>query len=122
MIMEKWQGRNLEKSSIKWYFLNMGLCQKREMLFLIPAVCISFSTFFSETTICSGYDHDCIGEGCPICLQIETADNFLNTLKLAGIYFFVMACFIFFSCIPKKHAGFNIYFLSLIGLKVRFNS
>jgi hypothetical protein len=92
------------------------------MLLLVPAVCIGFSTFFSETTICSDHDHDCIGEGCPICLQIETADNFLNTLKLASIYFLLMACFVFFAFSPKKHACFNIYFLSLIGLKVRFNS
>ncbi len=100
----------------------MGLCQKREMLFLVPALFIGFSAFFSETTICSDHDHDCIGEGCPICLQIETADNFLNTLKLAGIYFFLAACFVFFAFSPKRHAGFNIYFLSLVGLKVRFNS
>jgi hypothetical protein len=90
------------------------------MLFLVLVACIGFSAFFSETTICS--DHDCIGEGCPICLQIEAAGNFLNTLKLASIYFFLAACFVFFAFSPKRHAGFNIYFLSLIGLKVRFNS
>jgi hypothetical protein len=43
-------------------------------------------------------------------------------LKLAGLYFFLAACFVFFAFFPKRHAGFNIYFLSLIGLKVRFNS
>ena len=100
----------------------MGLCQKREMLLLIPAVCLSFSAFFSETTICSNHDHDCIGEGCPICLQIEMADNFLNTLKLASIYFFLAACFVFFTYTSKKHAGFRPCALSLVMLKVRFNS
>jgi hypothetical protein len=100
----------------------MGFCQKREMLLLVPVVCISFSIFLSETTICSDHDHDCIGEGCPFCLQIETADNFLNTLKLASIYFFLAACFVFFTYTSKNSTGFNIYFLSLIGLKDRFNS
>jgi len=92
------------------------------MLLLVPAVCISFSIFFSETLICSGHDHDCTGEGCPICLQIETANNFLNTMKLAGIYFLLLACIVFFTYTLKSSARFNIYFLSLIGLKVRFNS
>jgi hypothetical protein len=100
----------------------MGLCKKKEMLILVLAVCIGFSAFFSETTICSDHDHDCIGEGCPICLQIETANNFLNTLKLASIYFFLAACFVFLTYTSKKSIGFYIYFLSLIGLKVRFNS
>ena len=92
------------------------------MLLLVPAVCLSFSVFFSETTIYSNHDHDCIGEDCPICLQIETADNFLKTLKPASIYFLLLACFVFFALSPKNSAGFNIYFLSLIGFKVRFNS
>jgi hypothetical protein len=116
------KGVILEKSSFKCYFFNMKLCQRREMLLLVPAVFISFSIFFSETQICSGHDHDCIGEGCPICLQIETADNFLNTLKLASVYLLLLACFVFFVYFPKKHASLNIYYLSLIGLKVRFNS
>ena len=83
--LERYQ--SLVKSSIICYFLGMEICQKRGILLLVPAVCIGFSTFFSETTIYSGHDHDCIGEGCPICLQIEAANNFLNTLKLASIYF-----------------------------------
>jgi hypothetical protein len=100
----------------------MKLCQKRKMLLLVPVVCMGFSVFFSETTIYSNHDHDCIGEGCPVCLQIENAVNFLNTMKLAGICFLLLAYFVFFAYFPKNSAGVNIYFLSLIGLKVRFNS
>jgi predicted transporter len=100
----------------------MELCQKKEILLLVPAVCISFSAFFSETLVFSDHDHDCIGEGCPICLQIETADNFLNTMKLAGIFFLLTAYFVFFAYAPKKHTDYKSCLLSLVELKVRFNS
>jgi len=43
-------------------------------------------------------------------------------MKLAGIYFLLLACIVFFTYTLKSSARFNIYFLSLIGLKVRFNS
>jgi hypothetical protein len=101
--------------------INMELCQKKKMLLLVPAVCISFSVFFSETLISAGHDHGCIGEGCPVCLQVEAADNFLKTMKLAGICFFLTACFVFFAYSAKRHAGFNFCPLSLFGLKIRFN-
>jgi len=99
----------------------MELCQKKKILLLVPAVCMGFSIFYSEMLISSCHDHDCIGEGCPVCLQIETADNFLNTMKLAGIFFFLTACFIFFAYFLKRRVGFRRYSLSLFGLKVRFN-
>jgi hypothetical protein len=43
-------------------------------------------------------------------------------LKLASIYFLLLACFVFFAYIPKKHTSFKPCPLSLITLKVRFNS
>jgi len=99
----------------------MKLYQKRKILFLVTVICISFSIFYSEALVCSEHDHDCIGEGCPVCLQIEAAGNFLNTMKLAGIFLFLAACFIFFAYFPKRHVDFKLYSLSLFGLKVRFN-
>jgi len=95
--------------------------QKRKMLLLVPAVCMGFSVFYSETLIHSCHDHDCIGEGCPVCMQIEAADNFLNTMKLAGICLFLAACFVFIAYSLRKYIVFQPCLLSLLGLKVRFN-
>jgi hypothetical protein len=111
----------LEKIWIICYFLNMEPCTKKKTLLLVPAVCISFSVFFSETLIGAYHDHDCIGEGCPVCLQIEAADIFLKAMKLAGICFLLTACFVFLAYSAKERAELNFCFLSLFGLKVRFN-
>jgi hypothetical protein len=100
--------------------IKMEQFQRKKMLLLVLAVCISFSVFVSEALISA--DHDCIGEGCPVCLQIEAVENFLKTMKPAGIYFFLTACFLFFAYSQKNRACFNLYSFSLFGLKVRFNS
>jgi hypothetical protein len=100
----------------------MELHPKRKLLFLILAVCIACSVVFTETLIAAGQNHDCTGEGCPVCLQIEAAGCFLKTLKLAGIGLFLAVCSLFSVQFHKKYACFSSYFLSPITLKVRFNS
>jgi hypothetical protein len=94
---------------------------KKKILLLVPAVCISFSTLLSETLIGACHDHDCIGEGCPVCLQIETADNFLKAMKLAGVCFLLTTCFVLLAYSIKERAKFNLCSISLFDLKVRFN-
>jgi hypothetical protein len=94
---------------------------KKKILLLVPAVCISFSTYFSEALIHALHDHDCIGEGCPVCLQIEAADNFLKAMRLAGICLLLIACFVLLAYCKKERAEFKLCSISLFDLKVRFN-
>jgi hypothetical protein len=98
----------------------MELYSKRKILLLIPAVCIAFSVVFVETMTAA--EHDCTGEGCPVCLQIEAAQYFLKTLKLAGIGLFLAVCLVFSVQIHKKYAFSTPYSLSPVLLKDRFNS
>jgi len=89
---------------------------------LILTACIAFSAIFAETLIADDHDHDCIGEGCPVCLCIEAAECFLKTLKLAGIGLFLASCSVFSVQFQKKPAEFTACLLSPVSLKVRFNS
>jgi len=100
----------------------MNLCPKIKTLFLILAVCVAVSAVFTENLIAAGYEHDCIGEDCPVCLRIEAAECFLKTLKLAGIGFFLTVCSLLSVQFYKKYAGTIFCFLSPVTLKVRFNS
>jgi len=95
----------------------MELCPKLKPLFLIPAVCIAFS----EDLNAAEHDHDCIGEGCPVCFQIEAAKCFLKNLRLALIGLFLTVCLALSVQINRKIVYF-IPFLSPVALKVRFNS
>jgi hypothetical protein len=99
----------------------MELRSKRKVLFLALAVCIAFSILFAELVIADDHDHDCIGEGCPFCLQIETTNNLLKTLKLAGLFYFLTVCTVFISLAFQKYTEITICAFSPIALKVRFN-
>jgi len=99
----------------------MELCLNRKTMLLIPAACIAFSVVFSETLTAAQHDHDCTGEGCPVCLQIEAAKCFLKNLKQAVIGLFLTFCCVFQVQVYRKLA-YLILLLSPVALKVRFNS
>jgi hypothetical protein len=98
----------------------MEFNSKTKTVFLALAVCVVFSAFFTETLAAASLDHDCTGEGCPICLEIQIATNFLKTLKLAGIILFITALLMF----PARthHTTELPCLYSPITLKVRYNS
>jgi hypothetical protein len=100
----------------------MELRFKRKILLLILAACIAFSVVFAETLTTGVHEHDCIGEGCPVCLCIEAAECFLKTLKVTGTGLFLAACSVFPGQFHKNPAGSAVYSLSPVLLKVRFNS
>ena len=100
----------------------MELCPKGKILFLALAVCIAFSVVFTESLAIGDIDHDCIGENCPYCLHIETAKDFLKTLKTAGSFTFLTGHLAFTAIIPENDAEYTVYSQSPIALKVRFNS
>jgi hypothetical protein len=99
----------------------MEMNPKRKILFLIPAVSIVSSVVFAENTIAAEHGHDCTGEGCLVCIQVEAAKCFLKTLRLSITGLFLSFCLAFSVRNHKKNACF-IPFLSLVALKVRFNS
>ena len=100
----------------------MQLCPKRKILLLVLAACITFSVVFTENLAAGEIDHDCTGENCPVCLNIETAKGFLNTLKSAGSFSSLTSHLVFTAKTPENSAECNIYPHSPIALKVRFNS
>jgi len=91
-------------------------------LLLALAVCIAFSVVFTENLAAGNIDHDCIGESCPYCLHIETAQGFLKALKTAGACTFFTGPLVFTAIIPEKNAECITYPQSPIALKVRCNS
>jgi len=95
---------------------------KMKIPLLILTACVAFSVVFAEILIADAHDHDCIGEGCPVCMRIEAAECFLKTLKLAGTGLLLAVCLAFTVQFHKKPAEFAACPLSPVSLKVRFNS
>jgi len=99
----------------------MDLCQKKKILLLILAACIFFTLVFTEALSANNHDHDCIGSECPVCPIIEAGHNFIKTLQFIGSLS-IAAFLTFFAHISKRYTGLNVYALSPVTLKVRFNS
>jgi len=100
----------------------MELYRKRKILLFVLAVCIVLSTVSAETLISDGYDHECTGHNCHVCLQIEIANCFLKTFNLAGFIFLFAAFLAFFAKVHYIYNEFFYYILTPVALKVRFNS
>jgi hypothetical protein len=83
--------------------------------FLLP------SAVFAEGFIFTHLDHDCIGDHCPVCLQIEIAQNLLKGLGRIGL-FALAACLITqILVIIKSSLCFSVLPQTLVGLKVQYN-
>lgn len=94
----------------------------KKVILLTLAFCIAFSLVFAEIHAVRCLNHNCILANCPICLQIEIANNFLKVLKMAGMILLFSGCMLFFTGILQTHPGPAAYSLSPVALKVRFNS
>jgi hypothetical protein len=59
--------------------------QKRP-LFIVLAVCFVLAALTAEIFVFTHADHDCEGGACPVCLQMEIAQNILKGLVLAAAW------------------------------------
>jgi hypothetical protein len=46
---------------------------------------IALAALFTQDYVFAHLDHDCTGADCPVCVQIETAQNLLKGLVLASL-------------------------------------
>ena len=57
--------------------------KKKKIITLLLAVAVLFVMLYSALFIAAHADHDCVGENCPICYQINVCKNTLKNLLLA---------------------------------------
>lgn len=80
-----------------------------------------WACLFSEDYAASHREHDCRGEGCPVCFLIQGAENFFRQFKCTALYTgfsvnaLVMAVFILHAVV------FCVLPLSSVRLKVKMN-
>jgi len=103
----------------------MTICLKRKFLLLVLGICIVFSVAFAISLAAQSFNHICCKtekSGCLPCAQIETANSFFKTLKLAILFVFFAAGLVFYIRTSEKYIKNDIYHLSPVTLKVRFNT
>ena len=65
--------------------------KKRRLVAIILAAAVLFVMLFSAVFIAEEAGHDCIGENCPVCCQINACRNVLENLSLAVCVFTFIA-------------------------------
>ncbi|GHT49448.1 hypothetical protein FACS1894102_4140 [Spirochaetia bacterium] len=96
----------------------LKLLQKKFSIIILTTPLV-LAAIFTVIFVSTDIDHDCIGERCPVCLQIETAQKMLD--GFTDTVLFVIACFVprIFTGI-KKYLPYNIIPKSLLQLKIKY--
>jgi hypothetical protein len=79
------------------------------------------AALFPEGYILLHHNHDCSGEGCPLCLLIQRAENFFRDLKSAASCPDFSAASLLMAVFILKFAVFRFVPLSTVQLKVKMN-
>ncbi|GHU60175.1 hypothetical protein FACS189444_6740 [Spirochaetia bacterium] len=89
---------------------------------IILTACLTLSAVFAEGFVFTNRNHDCTGAHCPVCLQIEIAQNLLEGLgRFSSLA--LAACLIpQILVILKSRLCFSFVPQTLVGLKVQYNS
>ena len=59
------------------------MTKKKRIISLVVAAAVFFVMLCSALFIAAEADHECVGENCPICYQINVCRNTLKNLSLA---------------------------------------
>ena len=87
------------------------------MAVAIFAVMLSSALFLAEEA-----DHDCIGDGCQICVQMNVCRGILKSLSLAfhaAVAALAVACILYGSICPRGESSDHV---TLVTLKVKLSN
>ena len=86
---------------------------------LLLAVTILVIMLYSAFFVAAEADHDCVGEGCPICYQVDACQNTLKSLSLAVCATAVAVAFTYTLCRSISACAAVIPNYTLVSLKVK---
>ncbi|AUS97040.1 hypothetical protein CDQ84_12650 [Clostridium thermosuccinogenes] len=89
---------------------------------LILCICVAAALFFSTWFILSHADHDCTGDQCPVCAEIQTAENLLKQVGLVGFCILFSFSNHLSSYSSGKYTLCYVNNITPVTLKVRMNN
>ena len=89
---------------------------------LLLAVAVLVITLYSALFVAAEADHDCVGEGCPICYQVEACKITLKSLSLAVCVTAVAVAFTYTLCRCISLCTDYAQRDTLVSLKVKFSN
>ena len=98
------------------------MIKQKKVVSALLALLLMLSLFFSVFFIAVEADHDCTGEDCPICCQIQNCENLLKNMATvpAAVYLATGILFALYLCASYVNAP--IYHITLVSLKVKLSN
>ena len=93
--------------------------KKKRIVAILLAVMVLFLMVYSALFIAAEADHDCAGENCPICYQINLCQNIQKTLSLAVCAAVFAAVFTYTLCRSLSACADTVPRYTLVSLKVK---
>lgn len=95
--------------------------KKKRIAAIILAVTVMFVMLGSAFFIAAEADHDCVGENCPICYQLNVCRNTLKSLSLAVCAAVFFAAFTYTLRVSISAHAYTSTSNSLVTLKVKLS-
>lgn len=93
-----------------------------KMFSFILAIILLFTVLFSSMYIIEHTHHNCLGEDCPICLELEMAAHVVSSFKtLIPLILIFIAVIGIPDVLPENRIGIYRSNLTLISLKVELD-
>jgi hypothetical protein len=87
---------------------------------LVFCLCFVTASLFSEPLIAVHEHHDCLGEGCPVCLLIQGAEHFSRQLRSA-LYPALFSNVLLMTFLILQRSVFRSLPVNPVRLKVKMN-
>ena len=106
-----------------WASKNCGQF-KRKLAALSFLLCFAIASLLATIFIITQADHDCIGEGCSVCVLIHNAQKLLERMSKAALAILIAAVgqFTAITIWSKYDFLFRPYHLNLVSAKTRLNN
>ncbi len=95
------------------------MAKKKRIISLVIAAAVFFAMLYSALYIAAEANHDCVGENCPICYQINICKNTLKNLSLAVCAVAFAAAFTHALCRSVSSGADVTQSYTLVSLKVK---
>lgn len=98
------------------------MLKQKKTLAMMLAILLSVIMFSSVLFISVEASHDCIGDSCLICCQIQNCENLLKNLTVAGDTACLILAVFFAVCTVCAGAFAPIFHITLVNLKVKLSN
>ena len=95
---------------------------KKRIIAILLAATVLFVMLYSALFIAAEADHDCVGENCPICYQINVCQNMLKNFSLAVCPAVFSAAFTYILCRSISARTDYAQSYTLVSLKVKLSN